>query len=663
MPNSVLDPLIGKFVDSRYRVDELLARGGMATVYTAVDIRLDRVVALKIMHPELAADPDFVDRFTAEAHAAARLSHPSVVAVFDQGTDRHVVYLVLEYVRGRTLRQLLREQGRLSVDHAVGIMDPVLAALASAHEANLVHRDVKPENILIGDDGQVKVADFGLARVLTTANPATRGLLLGTVDYISPEQALGEPVTPRSDVYSAGIMLFEMLTGRVPHSGPTDFVVVRGHIDNDVPPPSHDVPELPRAVDALVLEATARQPQDRISDAADFRARVRHLHLHHPGSPAAAEQGSAGAAGGGSLWDPGIVPGLVDRDEASVAADEALTVVGEHPPPMKATSVIDSLPAEQAPRAQPANDEPSDGNEGARRRRRWPMVLATVLVIAAAVAVGVGAWWYAEGRFTEAPDLVGDTREAAVSAARDEPFSVEVAGEGERQFSETVPEGSVVATDPEAGTRMLSDSTVTLYLSRGPERYDVPDVGGLTVDEARQALREQQLRLGPIDESYSESVPEGQVIEQDVVAGEAARPDTEVGITVSNGPEPIEIPDVVGQQAEAATDAISNADLESQREEEYSEQVPAGTVISQDPQGGTATRGDTVTIVVSRGPEEFEVPSVRGSTLDEARQALEEAGLEVEVNRMLPDGPGNVLRQSPSFGTVSRGDVVELWVF
>src|SRR5699024_9042836 len=225
---------------------------------------------------------------------------------------------------------------RLSVDHAVGIMDPVLTALASAHEANLVHRDVKPENILIGDDGQVKVADFGLARVLTTANPATRGLLLGTVDYISPEQALGEPVTPRSDVYSAGIMLFEMLTGRVPHSGPTDFVVVRGHIDNDVPPPSHDVLGLPPAVDALVLEATARQPRGRISDAADFRTRVRHL--HQIGGPATVEPATADTAVGGSLWDPGIVPGLVDRDEAGVSADEALTVVGEHPTPMKSTS-------------------------------------------------------------------------------------------------------------------------------------------------------------------------------------------------------------------------------------------------------------------------------------------------------------------------------------
>lgn len=661
MPNSVLDPLIGKLVDSRYRVDELLARGGMATVYTALDIRLDRVVALKIMHPELAADPDFVDRFTTEAHAAARLSHPSVVAVFDQGSDRQVVYLVLEYVRGRTLRQLLRERGQLSPDHALGIMDPVLAALASAHEANLVHRDVKPENILIGDDGQVKVADFGLARVLTTANPATRGLLLGTVDYLSPEQALGEPVTPRSDVYSAGVMLFEMLTGRVPHSGPTDFVVVRRHIDNDVPPPSRDQPELPGTVDALVLEATARHPRDRTSDAAEFRARVRHL--HQVGGAANLEPEPPDTESVGSLWDPAIVPGLGDRDTIS-AADEALTVVGEHPTPLKATSVIDTPPPEQANRAQPPDDEPGNRGEPARRRRRrWPMVLATVLVIAAAVAIGAGAWWYAEGRFTDAPDLVGDTRDAAVSAARNEPFSVEVAEESERRFSETVPEGSVVATDPEAGARMLSDSTVTLYLSRGPERYDVPDVSGLTVDEARQTLSEAQLRLGPIEEDYSESVPDGQVIEQDLGAGEAARPDTEVGITVSNGPEPIEIPDVVGQQAEAATEAISNADLEPRREEEYSEQVSAGTVISQDPQGGTATRGDPVTIVVSRGPEEFEVPSVRGSTVDEAREVLEEAQLEVEINRMLPDGPGNVLRQSPSFGTVSPGDVVELWVF
>ncbi|MGH8774237.1 MAG: protein kinase domain-containing protein, partial [Jiangellaceae bacterium] len=294
---------VGRMVDGRYRVDATLARGGMATVYRALDTRLDRVVALKVMHPELAVDDEFVERFIGEARSAARLSHPAVVAVFDQGEDAGSVFLAMEYVEGRTLRRVLRDRGRLSPEHALKLVEPVLAALDAAHTAGIVHRDVKPENVLVGDDGRVKVADFGLARALSDASTATRGLLLGTVNYISPEQALGEAATPRSDVYSAGVMLYELLTGAPPHTGPTDFVIVRSHIDEDVPAPSETEPAVPGPVDELVRRSTTRDPEQRYADAGAFLAAVR-------GTRAALDS---------------AVPGLEPRESAGVSIAEAMT--------------------------------------------------------------------------------------------------------------------------------------------------------------------------------------------------------------------------------------------------------------------------------------------------------------------------------------------------
>ncbi|RIQ13198.1 protein kinase domain-containing protein, partial [Jiangella rhizosphaerae] len=312
MDLSVSDAPVGRLLDGRYRIEALLARGGMATVYKATDTRLDRPVALKIMHAELAADDDFVARFINEARAVAQLSDPNVVNVFDQGEDDGAVYLAMEYIHGRTLRDVLHERGRLGADLALEVTESVLSALAAAHRAGIVHRDVKPENVLVGNDGRVKVADFGLARANSTSSKTTRGLL-GTVSYISPEQALGERATPRSDVYSAGIMLYELLTGKTPHEGPTDFVIVRSHIDDDVPPPSEAVP-LPPAVDDLVLTATAREPRLRYADAEAFLAAVRSARATIAGLPLPAP------ADDPELSDVHAEP----RDSAGVTLDEAL---------------------------------------------------------------------------------------------------------------------------------------------------------------------------------------------------------------------------------------------------------------------------------------------------------------------------------------------------
>ncbi|MDX6206170.1 MAG: eukaryotic-like serine/threonine-protein kinase, partial [Frankiales bacterium] len=264
MDTTLADTLLGRVLDGRYRIQERIARGGMATVYRALDLRLDRPVAVKVMHPTLAEDADFVSRFTREAKSAARLSHPNVVAVFDQGSDGGVVFLVMEYIDGATLRDLLRERGRLSARQSLDVMAPVLAALEAAHGAGIVHRDIKPENVLIAVDGRIKVADFGLARAIADANlTATTGLLIGTAAYLAPEQIEHGTADPRTDLYAAGIMLYELLTGRPPYVGATPMAVVFKHVHEQVPAPSLVRPEVPRQIDALVLDATQREPADR----------------------------------------------------------------------------------------------------------------------------------------------------------------------------------------------------------------------------------------------------------------------------------------------------------------------------------------------------------------------------------------------------------------
>lgn len=279
MESTVTDPLVGRVLDGRYRVAARIARGGMATVYRATDARLDRVVAVKVMHPGLGDDAGFARRFVREARSAARLSHPNVVAMYDQGEDDGLLYLVMEYVEGWTLRDLMRERGRLQPADALALLEPVLCALAAAHAVGIVHRDIKPDNVLISDDGQVKVADFGLARAVTatSATTATGGLLMGTVSYLAPEIVLDGTADARCDVYAVGVLLAEMLTGRKPHDGDSPIQVAYKHVHDDVPPPSQVLAGLPPSVDDLVLRATTRQPERRLADARELLRDVRQV--------------------------------------------------------------------------------------------------------------------------------------------------------------------------------------------------------------------------------------------------------------------------------------------------------------------------------------------------------------------------------------------------
>jgi len=614
----------------------------MATVYEALDTRLDREVALKVMHPGLAEDHDFVARFTGEARSAARLSHPDVVAVFDQGEDDGLVYLAMELVRGRTLRHVLRSRGRLPASTALEVMEHVLGALSAAHAAGIVHRDVKPENVLVGEDGRVKVADFGLARAVAAGSTATRGVLLGTVAYISPEQALGEPATPRSDVYSAGILLWELLTGRTPHEGPTDYVIVHKHIESDVPPPAWTEPSVPPAVDELVLRAVSRDPRERFADAGSFLAVLRRVRR---GIPDDADPDASAV-----LAEPLEAAGVSAAAALATDPGQEDTSDGDRGDADAHTSVIGHTTSRHAPPPVPV-----------RRRRSHRGPVAFMLVLLLAVGVTAGAWWLGAGRWTHAPSLLGLDVAAAQARAAEAGLSIEVADE--QRYSETVAAGLVLETDPGPGEQVRRGGTVGVVLSAGPERVEVPEIVGLDRATAEAALVEASLVAGEVEERFDEQVREGIVLEQGVAPGDPVREGTPVPFVVSKGPEALEIPNVVGSSADAAEQTLEEAGFTVRMAEAHSDDVRAGLVISQEPSSGTGFRDDVVEIVVSSGPEVASVPEVEGRSYDEAVAAIEKAGLVVGRVELFPTGPGRVIRQDPRPGTeLSPGSEVTVYV-
>ena len=631
MDTTVSDPLVGQLLDGRYHVGPRLARGGMATVYEAHDNRLDRTIALKVMHPSLADDEEFVSRFIREAHSAARLSHPNVVAVYDQGADQGHVFLAMELVRGRTLRDLIRAEGHLSPRQALEVLEPVLAALGAAHQAGLMHRDVKPENVLLSDDDRVKVADFGLARAVTGANShtTTSGVLMGTVAYLSPEQVTRGVADPRSDVYAAGIVLFEMLTGSKPYDGETAIQVAYRHVHDDVPAPSSLVPGLPAELDHLVARATSRDPDGRPADARRFLAEV-----------VAARR----AMSDGELDTLG--PAL-----------SALSSTPDH------TLVVD-LTARTATPARRGDTGPlAHQGRGSRvrgRRSRGP--LALMLILALAVLLSGAAWFVAEGPLskTTTPGLLNLTEAQAQDKAANSGLKTEVTDRG---FSEVVPVGLVLATDPARGEDIDKDGTIALTLSKGPERYDVPNVVDRTEEVARSMIEDGNLTVGDVERKYSSKVEEGVVISADPEVGTELKRDQAVTLVVSRGAQPVAVPNVVGLPVDQAKVAVTEAKLQPEVTEKFHETVPLGTVIKQTPEGGTADKNSVLKLVVSKGPPLVEVPGVVGKNVAEAQALVTAAGLVPSVSQ-LPGGPGTVLNQSPGGGDEQpKGSTVTLYVF
>ncbi|CAL9400496.1 Serine_threonine-protein kinase PK-1 [Streptomyces sp. enrichment culture] len=635
MDTTLQDPLVGQVLDGRYRVDARIAVGGMATVYRAVDTRLDRVLALKVMHPALAADASFVERFIREAKSVARLAHPNVVQVFDQGTDRAYVYLAMEYVSGCTLRDVLRERGALQPRAALDILEPVLAALGAAHRAGFVHRDMKPENVLIGDDGRVKVADFGLVRAVDTVTHTT-GAVLGTVSYLAPEQIEQGTADPRVDVYACGVVLYEMLTGAKPYDGGSPAQVLYRHLHEDVPPPSAAVPGMPYELDGLVASATARAPQDRPHDAVALLALTRRAR------------------------------GALTAEQLDAVPPRALAA--EHDNAEDRTSVIPR--ALTVPRPLPVDGDGGDGREhegsgedgaaadGVHRTRRLeppspaaaprrrPAVRRGPLAIVAAVLLvlgaGTGVWYINSGQFTKVPPLLEKTE--AQARDRLEEAGLEV-GTVRRAHSDTVERGAVIDTDPGPGARIRGNDAVSLTVSDGPAFVELPDLAGYRLDKARSVLRQEGLEPGMVTRAFSEDVPEGFVVSTDPATGTRMRAGAAVALTVSKG-RPVEVPDVTGEDLEDAKTALEEAGLKVRiATDQVTSEHDKGQVARQSPgEGRRVAEGDTVTLTLSKGPEMVEVPDVVGDSVDDARRKLEGAGFEVEEDRGLLGLFGDTVR-------------------
>ncbi len=687
--NSAVDPLLGRLLDGRYEISGRLAQGGMAVVYTAFDTRLDRSVAVKIMHPALAADEEFVGRFRREAKAAARLSNPHVVAVTDQGQDGDVIFLVMELVEGHTLREVLRESGRLDEVSALQFMIPVLEALAAAHGAGLVHRDVKPENVLVARDGTVKVGDFGLARAVD-ASPltATTGLLLGTVAYLAPEQVARGVADARADVYACGVMLFELLTGSPPFQGTNALQVAYQHLNEDVPAPSTQVPGISPAVDRLVGAATARDPGDRPHDATAMLFRTRAvLDRIAPGAADATETGQRhdtapldldlaeaaaldlarnGKRASSRLPDAPVAPRDVPDAENGPATDSDLD------------GWLRAAPADTGSVKLSDDDEPelSTGGKPPRRgllrrrakrddqpRRRWlrPGRVILLLLLVASLAAGLIGWQLA-GRHSAVPSVVGKTPDAAQTALRKAHLTPQIATVS--VYSETVKKGDVAVVSPPSGRRLSRGAVVTLTLSLGPERYTVPTVLRLSLADAVSALRVAHLHPDTPTGAYNDTIANGNVISINPAPGTSVKPQTPVAIVVSKGPAPVTVPKLSGLTGDQAKAQLVKLGLKVTVTNDFNDTVAIGQVIGITP-AKNLHRTQTVSLSVSKGPAMVTIPpGLDNDRPGYAKQVLESLGLVVKTHSYFPGLDSSILAIRPSPGSYVRvGSEVSIYLY
>lgn len=632
-------------LDGRYRVEARIAVGGMATVYRALDTRLDRVLALKVMHPTLAADATFVERFIREAKSVARLAHPNVVQVFDQGADGSYVYLAMEYIAGCTLRDVLRERGALQPRAALDILEPVLAALGAAHRAGFVHRDMKPENVLIGDDGRVKVADFGLVRAVDTVT-STTGTVLGTVSYLAPEQIEHGTADTRVDVYACGVVLYEMLTGAKPHTADSAAQVLYQHLHEDVPPPSAIVPGLAYALDELVTAATARNPELRPTDAVALLGQVlearagltaEQLDAVPPGALSVGHDNADDRTSviPRSLSVPRLLP--VNEDDGSVDRTSRF----EQSSPFTTAPVMPTRPP------------------GARPRRGMLLVVAAIVLV---LGLGAGVWYINSGQFTKVPPVLAKTEQQARKQLQGAGLDVKRV---KHAYSDTVKRGTVISTDPGVGQRIRDNDSVTLTVSDGPRTVKVPDLKGFALFKAKDVLKGDGLAPGMVTRDFSQDVPRGFVIGTDPAAGTERHSGSAIAIVVSKG-APVELPDVTGTSVEDATTQLESAGLKVKiATERVNSEFDKGQVARQTPDAGArAATGDTVTLTLSKGPEMVEVPDVVGDSVDDAKKALTDAGFQVEEDRGLLGLFGDtVKKQSVHAGdTAPKGSTITIQI-
>jgi len=608
--------MIGRLIDGRYQVRSRIARGGMATVYLATDLRLERLVAVKIMHGHLADDSQFTARFIQEARSAARLAHPNVVNVFDQGQDADSAYLVMEYLPGITLRELLQEYGALTPQQTLDIVEALLSGLAAAHKAGIVHRDLKPENVLLADDGRIKIGDFGLARAASAAT-AAGAALLGTIAYLSPELVTRGVADTRSDIYAVGIMMFEMLTGEQPFKGEQPMQIAFQHANDSVPAPSSVNPSVPAELDELVLWATARDPEHRPADARALLEQVTEV--------ARSLETSLSVTGPQKtmVFTTPLVP--------PTQTAETQVIGGVAPPP--------AAPA--APLS--ATGELARGTAG-RRRRGW---IALAIVLLLALLAGGAGWWFGAGPGAQVTitDVRGASPEAAEAALLEQGLTV--AAERGEAYDLEVPAGSVLGTDPPAGETVPRDTEVTIIVSLGAEPTTVPAVAGLPEADARAALEtagfvvaEESIR------QIDDGIAQGSAIAVVSVADDGAETalaegadsfrGTPVTLIVSLGP----LPNVVGVEPATASAAFEALGLTATvgGDSEFDNDIAAGLVLrAVAAEEGPIRPGDAFTLIVSRGPDLVDVPDVIGESIEAAIGLLEEAGFVPIVDTNVPE--------------------------
>ena len=592
----------GTEVDGRYRILNRIGSGGMADVYLAEDTHLGRQVALKVLHRRFAQDADFVERFRREASAAAGLQHPCVVNVFDRGDHDGTYYIAMEYLDGRTLKDVISAEGQLDQARAIDITLQVLQAAAFAHRRGVIHRDFKPHNVMLDSNDGVKVTDFGIARAGASEMTET-GSIMGTAQYLSPEQAQGHAVTAASDLYSIGVMLYEMVAGQLPFTGDTAVSIALLHMNNPPPPIRDARPDVNPSLEAVIARALAKDPAHRFTDADEFSAALQ---------------------------------------EAREAVTEGRGV-GEN------TAVWGA--------AFPPEEAVAEASEQPRKRRRWMLLIPLILILG---ALGL-AYALTRPDTTDVPDVVRQPETAARATLEKAGFEVAVTKAADR----SVPNGSVISTSPKAGDKADEGATVTLSVSTGPESRTVPSVSGQEAEDAQKALIKAGFTV-ELKERSSSDRKEGVVIYTDPRSGEEAPFGSRVRIFVSTGPPQVTVPDVIGVTENSAESQLGDAGLAVARKEQESDQ-PEGQVLAQDPVAGKKIdKGSRVTITVSKGQEQLDIPDVEGFDEDDARSALTQAGFKVRVTERTTTDvaeDGVVVEQSPGGGVErTKGATVTIFV-
>jgi eukaryotic-like serine/threonine-protein kinase len=610
---AVSDTLLNTLFDGRYRIVRKLGTGGMANVYLAEDEVLGRRVAIKILNDRHAGDDQFVERFRREAKNAASLSHPNIVSIYDRGEAEGTYYIAMEYLDGRSLKELIVARGPAPVHIAIDYARQILAAIRFAHRHGIVHRDIKPHNVLVDAEGRLKVTDFGIARA-GTSQMTEAGSIIGTAQYLSPEQAKGAPVDQTSDLYSVGVVLYELLTGVVPFSGDTPVEIAMKHLSSPPEPPSATRAEIPRELDLVVLRALAKDPADRYQSAEEMDADLARV--------------ARGAA-------------------VSPATEEAATAIISRPPPTAVTE-IKPRAREQVPYAPPAAyydyDEP-------RRRAVWPWFVA-LLFVAAAVVGGYFLYDQIQTQLSNSKVAVENYRDlreiAAVRKIRGKGLRVQVV----RQYNANVDETYVFKQDPQPGERIEKGNYVTIFSSLGPPKTDVPSVVGEKLDQALEDLRSANLkwRIRRIDSNQ----PQDEVVSQLPTGGASVQQETVVTLRVSNGPKPVIVPNVVGSTFDSANSSLLGRGFAVRRKDVDSEQ-PKDTVVAQSPDAGTfQPPGSTIILSVSKGPTTSTVPDVTSISQNDAVAQLRASGFRVHIVPQPvsdPNQEGIVQTQDPAGGT------------